>query len=146
MVPVSFWHFSGLAMIIIIIIICTAENEADANVSEMESSIVRSRDRLQSANRLRCGNVSSNGDASSEDSDNPNRFTDGELTDIARTGIEGTPPCRHRGDCDMSLICQYCNKAYCATLSQSKFFTRHKKMCRLQGASESEPGMKCSRY
>ena len=82
-------------------------------------------------------------DTSSGNSDNPNRFTDGELTDIARAGKEGTPPCSHRGACEKRLICPFCKEAYC--MHQSEFFTRHKMRCRgvLATTGESESGTKC---
>ena len=80
-------------------------------------------------------------DTSSGDSDNPKRFTDGELTDIARAGKEGTPLCSHRGACEMRLICPFCNKPYC--MHQSQFFTRHKMRCQgvLATTGESESGI-----
>ena len=128
----------------------TAGDDTDTHVSEMESSIDTPRNR-RFANRRRCSNVTSSvvesSDISSEDSRHLTGYTDGELTDIARAGNAETPPCRHRGDCNMSLICQYCGKAYC-TIYQSQFFTRHEKECQqaINSTSDSEPGTKSSRY
>lgn len=139
-------------MIWLILYHLTAGDDTDTYVSEMESSVDRPHDR-QFTNRRRRGNVTSSvvessDNISSEDSHHPNRFTDGELTDIARAGNAETPPCRHRGPCDnnMSLICQYCGKAYC--VYQSQFFTRHEKKCQrpITSTSDSELGTKCSRY
>ena len=128
----------------------TAGDDTDTHVSEMESSIDTPRN-LRFVNRHRRSNVVvESSDISSEDSHHPtgHGYTDGELTDIARAGNAETPPCRHRGDCNnMSLICQYCGKAYC-TIYQSQFFTRHEKKCQqaINSGSDSEPGTKSSRY
>jgi hypothetical protein len=113
----------------------------------MESSVDRPHDRLRYAKGHRRGNFTSSAvdssDTSSVDTDHPNRFTDDQLTDIAIAGKGETPPCSHRGPCNMSLICHYCGKAYC--ISQSQYFTRHKKKCQraITSTSDSEPGTKC---
>ena len=107
----------------------------------MESSVDRSHDR-RSVNRHGRGNATSgvveSSSSDSEDSHHPTRYTDSELTDIALAGK--TPPCKHRGPCDMRLICRYCHKAYC--VYQSQFFTRHEKKCQraISSTSDSEPG------
>ncbi len=126
----------------------TAEDDTDTCVSEMESSVDRphNHNRSRYAKGHRRGNFSSDSTSEDTESDHPNRFTDGELTDIAIAGIGETPPCRHQGACDMSLICQYCGKAYC--ISQSQFCTRHEKKCQrpaITSTSDSEPGTKCVR-
>ena len=84
-----------------------------------------------------CSDTSSTGDSEQPDYYNT-IYSDSDLTDLARAGKEGTPPCNHRGTCNKGLICQCCNKAYC--IHQSEFFTRHEKKCKGVACDGSKSG------